>query len=152
MIAACVTISTGVAVLKYGALLLALLAGGVGLLLAVEVRRWLTGPRLVSHRRFLIRLAAGAILLALLIAIASGLYWFDLHQYHGKPALFLGFWSVCLLAGLALLALAVADLREVGRSLTRSQHQVWRDFARFIAAEVQKKPDPGAPGNDGRSC
>lgn len=135
---------------KLAALVLGFVAVIVAAALGLEVRRWRAGRHFISRRRFIIRLVAGMILIALLGAIAAGLYWFDLQHPEGKAALFLAFWSLCLLAGFALLLLAIADLREVSANLRQSQQQVWKDFARLVADKL-KKDDPGTsrPGDDG---
>ena len=135
----------------FGAIVSAVLAGAVALLLGIEIRRWQVGRRLISRRRFIIRVIAGAVLVSLFAAIAIGIHWFDLHSSRGKPGLFVAFWFACLTAGIGLVFLAIADLKEVGSSFNQSQHEIWRDFAKLLAARLDKTPPPAEKEDGGRS-
>ena len=124
-----------------GGLLLALMVG-VLTLIAVEVRQWQTGRRLISRRRFVYRMIGGTLLFVLLGLMLYGLVFAGLGKPGGRPAMFLAFWGLCLLLGLSLVVLAIADLREVGRQQLARQEEIWRDFARGLAGDARRKSDP----------
>jgi len=105
----------------------------VFLLLLVEVRRYRTGRHLLSPRRFALRVAGGLLMIGLLCAIFIGLFLLRLTSAGGRPELFLVYWLGCIAVALALIFVMVADMKAVEQGYTRRQHEIWRDFARFIA-------------------
>jgi len=130
---------------------LAVLAVMVVILLLVEVRQYRTGRRMISRRRFVLRLVAGLLMLVLLAAVFVGVFVLKLTAARADPTLFMGFWSGCLIVALALVSVMMADMREVGDRLTERQHEIWRDMARFIADRGRVKDGEDAdPGPQGR--
>jgi len=124
-----------------GGILLALMVG-VLTLIAVEVRQWRTGRRLISRRRFVYRMIGGTLLFVLLGLMLYGLVFAGLGKPGERPAMFLAFWGLCLLLGLSLVVLAIADLREIGRQQLERQEEIWRDFARGLAGDARRESDP----------
>jgi len=129
---------------------LAVLAIMVVILLLVEVRQYRTGRRMISRRRFVLRLVAGLLMLVLLAAVFVGLFVLKLTEARANLSLFMGYWSACLIVALALVSVMMADMREVGDRFTERQHEIWRDMARFIADRGRvtdgEDADPGPRG------
>jgi hypothetical protein len=132
------------------ALSLAVLVVMVVILLLVEVRQYRTGRRMISRRRFVLRLVTGLLMLVLLAAVFVGLFVLRLTEARANLSLFMGYWSACLIVALALVFVMMADMREVGDRLTERQHEIWRDMARFIADRGRvtdgEEADPGPQG------
>jgi len=126
-----------------GAILLALMVG-VLILVAIEIRQWQTGHSVISRRRFAIRMVGGALLWALVTAVFVGVYLLGLGSARSRPVLFIAFWSGCVVVALALMFLAVADMREVESRETERRMELWREMARMIAG----KPKPEEPKAD----
>ena len=121
----------------------------VALLLVVEVRKYRAGRHLISGRRLALRLISGLLLIGLLAAIFVGLFLLKLADAGSRPQLFLAFWGGCLVGGFVLLFLMLADVREVEDRSLKRQHEIWRDFARFIAGQMERnQAEPGSlPGD-----
>ena|GEM_PF-1732097 len=111
----------------------------VVILLMVEIRQFRTGRRLISRRRFALRLVAGMLMLVLLAAVFVGLFVVRLTQAEARPALFMGYWSGCILIAVILVGAMMADVREVDERLTERQHQIWRDMAQLLAGRVKRE-------------
>jgi len=127
----------------------------VALLLLVEIRKYRAGRHLISARRLALRLIAGVLLIGLLAAVFVGLFVLRLLDAAARPQLFLGFWSGCLAAAFLLLILMLADVREVEHRSLQRQHEIWRDFARYLAGHLQRpqaerppEPPSGSEGQD----
>lgn len=134
------------------AVALPVIALAVILLLLVEIRQYRAGRSLISRRRFLLRLAAGLLMILLVSGIFAGLFLLGLRDPRTNPRLFIGFWSGCLAVALALIWVMLSDMREVGERFTRRQHEIWRDMARFVATSMHSgdKDKPGsAPEGEG---
>jgi uncharacterized membrane protein len=102
-------------------------------LLAVEVRHWQTGRRIIGRRRFIIRLLGGGLLLALLAAIFLGLYVFQLAEPTRRgAALWLAYWGGCILAAFFLMTIAIADAREVETRFGEGEKELWKDLLRWV--------------------
>ena len=127
--------------MKILAVALPSLAIGVVLLLVVEIRRYRTGRHVVSARRFLLRLVAGLLLIGLLAAVFLGLFVFRLAEASERAQLFVVFWGGCVLTAVVLVFVMLADVREVEDRFTQRQHEIWREFARYIAGSM--KPSGG---------
>lgn len=130
------------------AVALPILALIIIILLLVEVRHYYAGRHLVSRRRFVLRIVAGLLLLALLAVVFVGLFVLKLHSARTQPTLFLGFWSGCLLVALALAWVMLADMREVEDRFTQRQHEIWRDMARFLAGHISPEDRGKSPPRD----
>jgi hypothetical protein len=130
---------------------LAVLAVMVVILLLVEVRQYRTGRRMISRRRFVLRLVAGLLMLVLLAAVFAGLFVLKLTAARANFSLFMGYWSGCIVVALVLASVMMADLREVGDRFTERQHEIWRDMARFIAdrGRAKEHQDTDAPMQGG---
>ena len=130
---------------------LAVLAVMVVVLLLVEVRQYRTGRRIISRRRFVLRLAAGILMLVLLAAVFVGLFVLKLTEARSQISLFMGYWSGCIVVALALVWVMMADMKEVGDRYTARQHEIWRDMARFIAdrGRSREHQERDAPVQDG---
>ncbi len=130
----------------YGvALTLAILAMMVLVLLAVEVQSFRRGRTLISRRRLTLRVVAGVLLLSLIIAVFLGLFVLGLSDGHRHPRMFLAYWSMCLLAAVALVWVMLADLQEVEDSAADRQREIWRDMARLVGEQMRsgKQQDTG---------
>ncbi len=114
------------------------------LVLIGEVHRYKSGRHIISARRLGLRLVAGALLLTLIALVFIGLFVLHLRVAAPRPQLFIAFWSTCLLIAVLLIMVMLADLREVGERYTQRQHEIWRDFASFVAKQVAK-PSSGPP-------
>lgn len=122
------------------------------ILLLVEVRQYRVGRHLISRRRFVLRVVAGLLMLALLGAVFVGLFVLRLTAAGTRFSLFMGFWSGCVALAVVLVWVMLADLREVGDRFTERQHEIWRDMARFMADRIRarEQQDPGAETGGGR--
>jgi hypothetical protein len=112
---------------------------GVLVLIVIEIRQYHMGRRLISRRRFSIRMAGGVLLLGLMAAVFLGVYILGLGSPKGRPVLFLTFWLGCVAVAFVLMFLAVADMREVESHQTRREHQLWREIARLLAGKPPSK-------------
>jgi hypothetical protein len=131
------------------AVLLPLLIMGVLLLLWGEVRRFRAGRHFVSPRRLSLRLAAGALMIVLLIAVFLGLFVLHLDAVGSRPHLFMMFWSCCMGLAVALILVMLADVREVGARYSERQKQIWSDFASFLAKQTAARhPQETQGAND----
>jgi FtsH-binding integral membrane protein len=127
---------------------LPILAFIVVLVLIGEVHRYKSGRHFISARRLGLRLVAGFLLLALMAMVFIGLFILHLRDPGSHPQFFITFWSVCLLIAVSLILVMLADLREVGKRYTQRQHEIWRDFANFLArqgAKPTEKPPQDEP-------
>jgi hypothetical protein len=116
------------------------------LLLLVEVRRYRSGRHLLSARRFALRIAAGALMIGLLCAIFAGLFVLHLTSASGRAELFVIYWFGCIAVAVILMFVMVADMRAVEQGYARRQHEIWRDFARFIATAIKPSEPDGRTG------
>jgi hypothetical protein len=129
--------------MSFLAVLLPALAILVALLQIVEVRKYRTGRHLISGRRLALRVIAGALLILLLASVFVGVFILKLLDATAQPRVFLVYWGSCMAAAFGLMLVMLADVREVeNRSRTR-QHEMWREFARFIAGQIRGKEDQG---------
>jgi Na+/melibiose symporter-like transporter len=114
-------------------------------LLAIEIQSYRRGRTIISRRRMTLRMVAGALLLTLLVAVFLGLFVLGLRDASTNPQFFLAYWSMCLLAAIALMRVMLADLQEVEDRLTQRQHEMWRDMARFVGEQIsgRKRADAG---------
>lgn len=133
------------------AVALPILAIIVVILLLVEVRQYRMGRRLITRRRFVLRLVTGALMLALLSGVFVGLFLLRLLNATGQPGLFFVYWSGCLAVAALLVLVMLADMQEVeGRSSDREQ-EIWRDMARFVANQTaQGKQGESETGDEGK--
>ena len=131
------------------AIALLILAVAFAVLLINEVRRFKAGRHLISPRRLALRLVAGFLLFVLLAMVFLGLFVLQLKEPGPRPELFITFWSACLLISVALIVVMLADLREVGKRYLQRQHEIWHDFAAYLAKQPttsdgsQSKDKPG---------
>jgi hypothetical protein len=119
------------------------------ILLMVEVCQYRAGRHLISRRRFVLRLAAGLLMLVLLAAVFVGLFVLKLTDARVSYSLFMGFWAGCIMVAVALVWVMLADLREVEERFTERQHDIWRDMARFISERTQGKGRQGSGAETG---
>ncbi len=124
-----------------GALAVVLLAAVVVvfILLAVEARQWRTGRLLISRGRFVVRIIGGLVLAGLLGGIFYGLMILRLVEPDGRPALFLGYWLGCVAAALALIVLALQEMKGVIEGQQKRENELWKEIARLIARSQDKK-------------
>lgn len=109
--------------------------------LAVEVRKWTAGRRFISRRHFVLRVISGLVLLGLLTAIFIGVLILRLQSPAGRPALFLIYWITCLVVALALMILALQELKQVKLGELQGEHELWREVARLFVDQSRKKRD-----------
>lgn len=109
--------------------------------LAVEVRKWTAGRRFISRRRFVLRVVSGIVLFGLLTAIFIGVLILRLQTPTGRPTLFLVYWFACLLVAVALMILALQELKQVKLRELQGEHELWREVARLFVSQSRKKRD-----------
>ena len=120
------------------AVLLPVTAVVIGALLLGEVHRYRAGPRLISARRFRLRLAAGLISVLLSAALFVLLFGLPRPLLAAHPAVGLALAVFCLVAAVAVMFIMVADVQEVEDRGRQRRAELWRDFARSVAG---KEPD-----------
>ena len=78
-------------------------------LLAIEVEGWISGRRLVNRKQKVLRTLSGIFILAILamIIIGDG----PARAYH--PLVAVGWWFVCFSLAVAVLLMALADMKQV---------------------------------------
>jgi hypothetical protein len=119
-------------------------------LLAIEVRQWQAGRRIIGRRRFFVRMLGGSLLLALVAAIFFGLYVFGLAEpTRAGPVLWLAYWGGCIVAAFFLMILAIADARDVETKLGEREKELWRDLLRW--AMRRGKDGETEPRDTGRA-
>lgn len=129
------------------AVALAVLAVLVLVLLAVEIESFRRGRTLISRRRLKLRIMAGLLLLSLLTAVFLGLFVLGLRDANTHPRFFIAYWSMCLVAAIALVRIMLADLQDVEDRFTQRQHEIWRDMAQFVGDQIAaKKREAGKSG------
>ena len=117
------------------AVLLPASACAIGYLLWLEVRKYRSGQQIITVRRFRLRLAAGAIAVVLCAAIFSILFVLPPTYAESHPVVLLSIWGACLAMAIALIWIMLADIQEVEDRLNQREHEIWRDFARLVAAK-----------------
>jgi len=120
-------------------IILPALGVAVIILMLIEARHWRAGRHLISGRQVWLRMAGGMVLLMLLTAIFYGLYILRLRSPQGRPLLFLEWWTGCLVAAIALIYLALADLRHVDQRRRERENELWREFARTLADRIRRE-------------
>jgi Zn-dependent protease with chaperone function len=85
------------------------------------------------------RLVAAGLLLALLLAVYLGLFVLGLGDAQERPLLFMVFWMSCMALAIVLMFVAAADMRDVERLRDSHEAELWRDFARTLAARQRKE-------------
>jgi hypothetical protein len=119
-------------------------------LLAIEVREWQAGRRIIGRRRFFIRMLAGGLLLGLVAAIFLGLYVFRLAEpTTARPTVWLAYWGGCIVAAFFLMALAIADAKDVETKFGEREKELWRDLLRW--ALRRGKEGETEPRDSGRA-
>lgn len=133
--------------MKLLAVVLPLLVVVVAVLLGAEVGRFRAGQHLVSPRRLGLRLVAGGLMILLLVAVFLGLFAFQLRRPEARPALFLVYWSACLVVAVALMLVMLADVKEVEARSAQRRRELRRDFAQSIlkAQAAAKQRELTAP-------
>jgi len=132
------------------ALTLLVLAFVILLLLLVEVRNYRAGRTLISRRRLALRLAAGMLLMSLLAAVFVGVFVLKIVAAMEHPRLFLVYWSSCLLVAIALIWVMLADMQEVESRIAERRNEMWKEMARFVAEQVERKKAEGDDAAEGR--
>ncbi|HUT75395.1 MAG TPA: hypothetical protein VM221_11265 [Armatimonadota bacterium] len=121
------------------AVLLPALGIGVIILMLVELQQWRAHRTLISGRQVALRMVGGIILLALLTAIFLGLYLLGLRSPAGRPGFFIAWWLGCLVAAIALIYVALVDVRHVEEHRREHENALWRDFARTLAERIRRE-------------
>jgi hypothetical protein len=114
---------------------------GIVLLMLVEIRQYRTGRRLISRRRFAMRMVGGGVMLALLAAIFVGFFLLDLSSPLGHPVLWMAWWGGCIVGGVVLMFVAMADAKEVESASGERERELWRDFARTLIGKSKGRGD-----------
>jgi len=108
-----------------------------------------------SLRRLTLRIAMAVMLIFQMASVLVGVRVFGLDTPGGVAGLWMAFWGCIGLLTLAILCLAVADMRMVGNETSAETNRIWRDIAEVIAQhDVQyREPTPSAdpPADEGRS-
>jgi len=127
--------------MSFLAVLLPALAILVALLQIVEVRKYRAGRHLISGRRLALRVIAGALLILLLASVFVGIFILKLLDATVRPKVFLLFWGGCMAAAFGLMLVMLADVRDVEDRSRKRQHEMWKEFARFIAGQMHRHED-----------
>ncbi len=101
-------------------------AVAVGVLFVTEIRRWLGGWVLVTHKQKAIRICLVVLIETLLAMVYLGLR----QQGVGDPIRELIYWSICVTIGLVILILALLDLLATSRGYSRLRQRVIRETLR----------------------
>jgi len=91
-------------------------------------------------RRLTLRLAMAAMLFVLFASLLIGVRVFRLDEIEGVVTLALAFWGCIALLSIAVLCLAVADLRMLGDQSRQDAAQYWREIAQTIADHELRHP------------
>ena len=127
-------------------ILLPALGIAVIILMLVEVRQWRAGRTEISGRQMALRIGGGVIMLALLTAVFVGLYLLGLRRPAGRPVFFFAWWTGCLLGAIALIVLALGDVRQIERRQRERENDIWREFARTLAERIRRERGEDQPG------
>jgi len=95
-------------------------------LFVTEIRRWLGGWVLVTHKQKAIRICLVVLIETLLAMVYLGLR----QQGVGDPIRELIYWSICVTIGLVILVLALLDLLATSRGYSRLRQRVMRETLR----------------------
>jgi hypothetical protein len=133
------------------AVLLPAAACAIGCLLWLEVRKYRSGQQIISLRRFRLRLAAGVLAIVLCVALFAILFVLPHDFMHAHPALALAALTLCLAVAIALIWIMLADIQEVESRLSQREHEIWRDFARLVAAKHGRGRRPSDGGEQGET-
>jgi len=105
-------------------------------LLLLEIRSFQAGRTLITRRRLVLRVVAGLLLLALLVAVFVGIFMLRLTTAEQRPQLFLVYWTSCLLVAIVLVWVMLADIQEVESRYSERRQQIWRDMSEFVGHEL----------------
>ena len=95
--------------------------------LALEVRAWRAGTRVVTRRQRALRVASAVLLVAIMAMILVGDRW--LRESYGLPAA-IAYWVFCFGLALSLVVLALLDLKEVGLGYGEDRKRILGDIAK----------------------
>ena len=97
---------------------------GIGVLFAVEVRRWrLLGPMMSRGQRIL-----RVLLIALIELLFAMMLVGPAVTSRGGPIVSLLYWMGCLILGLAVVVLALLDVKAVMGQYARLNREIFRDL------------------------
>jgi len=99
---------------------------GIGALFVIEVRRWRSLGRIMTHGQRILRVLLILCVEALFVMMIIGPAVTDRRDQIGS----LLYWTVCLILGLAVVVLALLDLRTVVGQYARLNRQIFRDLKR----------------------
>ena len=95
-------------------------------LFLTELRRWRLLGSVIGRRQRVLRVC----LIVLVEALFAMMYFGSWATDRGNPLAELLYWTLCLFGGLAVVGLALADVREVMRSYARMCRQTFSDIDR----------------------
>ena len=96
----------------------------VAVLFALELRRWKDMARLISRRQRILRVVLIVLIELLFVMILVG-PWI---MFKRGPLAQLFYWSVCLLIGLAVVVLALVDLRAMAKGYAALNRRMLDDL------------------------
>ena len=96
----------------------------VGTLFVTEIRRWKSLERVISRRQKVVRVCLIVLIEALFGMMFAG-RWVTTRR---DPSTALIYWSVCVLLALAVMILAVVDLRHVMRGYASLTREMFSDL------------------------
>ena len=99
---------------------------GIGALFVIEVRRWRSLGRIMTRGQRILRVLLILCVEALFVMMIIGPAVTDRRDQIGS----LLYWTVCLILGLAVVVLALLDLRTVVGQYARLNRQIFRDLKR----------------------
>jgi len=103
----------------------------IGILLAVaflalEIRGWRAGTKIVNSKQKALRVAATFLMITVMVMVLVGDRWVAAYSPFGA----LAYWVVCLGLTIGLLLLALLDLREIGLGYGEEKKKILRHLAK----------------------
>lgn len=103
-------------------------------LLSLEIHGWVTGARLVNRKQKVLRVASAAFILIILAMILVGDR--PAREYH--PLAAVGYWALCFLLAVAVVLMALADMKQVALRFAEERKQ---SFGKLRSADCADEAD-----------
>lgn len=114
-------------------------------LFLLECIKYRSGALLISRRRFRLRFAAWLLALLLCGTVFVAMFLVPRSFVQSHPGLVLGLWGFGLVLGIALIWIMLVDIQEVEDRTKQRESEIWREFARTLAAMGEKPREPENP-------
>lgn len=93
--------------------------------LAVEIRGWSAGTKILTGRQKALRVASALLMIALMVMVLVGDRWLAPYD----PLITVAYWTVCFGLAVGLLLLALLDFKEVGLGYGKERKRILRNLA-----------------------